>query len=69
MEADQASRILIVPLQTTQAWLPILLTLTITIFPLTLLSGQRIQTIHLLDTRYMTLTESSCSFSISKPAR
>ena len=37
--------------------------------PLTLLSGQRIQTIHLLDTRYMTLTESSCSFSISKPAR
>ena len=34
-----------------------------------LLSGQRIQTIHLLDIRYMTLTESSCSFSISKPVK
>ena len=29
MEADQASRILIVPLQTTQAWLPILLCLLV----------------------------------------
>lgn len=36
---------------------------------LMLLSGQRIQTIHLLDIRYMTLTESSCSFSISKPVK
>ena len=34
---------------------------------LMLLSGQRIQTIHLLD--IMTLTESSCSFSISKPVK
>ena len=33
---------------------------------LMLLSGQRIQTIHMLDIRYMTLSESSCSFSIPK---
>ena len=36
---------------------------------LMLLSGQRIQTIHMLDIRYMTLMESSCSFSISKPVK
>ena len=36
---------------------------------LMLLSGQRIQTIHLLDITYMTLTESSCSFSFSKPVK
>ena len=34
-----------------------------------LLSGQWIQTIHLLDIRYMTLTESSCPFSISTPVK
>ena len=36
---------------------------------LMLLSGRRIQTIHMLDIRYMTLSASSCSFSISKPVK
>lgn len=34
-----------------------------------LLSGQRIQTIHMLGIRYMTLSESGCSFSIPKPVK